>query len=1213
MIEKKQFTGKLNTDTSLAAMPEGDFLNAQNVRIMAPRSGDMSAVQPVEGTTLKPYSPISADGLYHQVVGACEDRKENRVFYFVYADSGDHKILCYDADTNTTTKIVHDDDISGSLNFQKNTYISSQLAGGTLFFTDGVNEPRKAPVDDILAGDFTVSDVTELTLFATPGMLPLTVEKIDSVDAGLRSAGVSNNMIDDAFQFSYRFLYEDGSYSVIAPYSKLVNYEDEDEVNKDAARLTLPASQSIPSRVKRVQLLYREGNTGSWFIFKQIDSQVRITDHNDGSLLQDTFYNDKIGIALADELTSKPFDLIPLKAKSLDIAKDRLFLGNLTEGYAKYYVPDLTATEGRAEPNGGVTEVIGRYVSVIWRRTDLSYRTDSYILIRLRDQQSYDGFYLVYFSYGNPNNEIYNWPDTITVNEDSLVVSQADFETLTASEGSEQNALIRAMEEYEGIYNASDPPSTPTDNDSTFNEPYTAQVLGVTDPLSITGQHFKCNGRYKVGIVFYDEYGRNAGVYTNDNLVIEAASRTYQQYYFTNGINWSLSSNDNIPFWAKSYSIVRTKNLNSDFFIQSPAGLITYAIRGEDGTYTFQPTFDLSTVTNVAVSIQSLIKDGLGYTFNEGDNVRLITSDGSLNVVLKIEAQYGKYLILENRDIGDLSSDAGRSTGLFEIFSSTGFGETFYEVGEHYLITNPGTNSRAYSTTGGTLVGDSYVKPRTTATETQINVEAMSVNDRKWDSWLQDTGRTNIVLFDAKQESLPHTIRYSNAYIQGTDTNGLSSFDLLDKTDVDERAGDITRLIYTSSTNDSSNVLLAICTSNIASIYIGQTQVIDDAGDAILATSGNVIGTVNILKGDYGTVNAESVGLADSYVYWWEGNLRKVIRYASNGLVPVSDNGIDKLLGRVAKSTWVPGGYDQQNQEYLVSLNTNNAQQLTALYDFYEQGIGGVQYNFTGVVRDNVFIAPKSSAGWYDIGSTFIGRTYEVKVAGSDIPIRIDGTTVATLSTGETYEFYAENAETIEANISDGELAYLMEKKRSWYDVDDHKKRTLVFSEITNGFVGTRTFTPDLMISLNDMFLSFKVGFLYTHDSTTYNNFYGTQNDSFISFVFNQGQFAPQIPRAIQVESNRAPYVHIMTQRPYVQSTDIIPTEFRLYDDVWYGEVRRDRLTPGKAYNEGLNAGEVLRGQFVLCYVRFSGSTEFLLRFVNLDMQADRGHKLISR
>lgn len=1211
MIEKKQFTGKLNTDTSLAAMPEGDFLNAQNVRIMSPRSGDMSAVQSVEGTTLKTYAPISTDGLYHQVVGACEDRKENRVFYFVYADSGDHKILCYDADTNTTTKIVHSDDISGDLDFQKDNYIASQLAGGNLFFTDGVNEPRKVPVDDILAGNFAVSNVNELTLFATPGMLPLSVEKIDSVDAGLRSAGVSNNMIDDAFQFSYRFLYEDGTYSVIAPYSKLVNYEDEDEVEKDAARLTLPTDQSIPSRVKRVQLLYREGNAGSWFIFEQIDSQVRITDHNDGSPLQETFYNDKIGIALSDELTSKPFDLIPLAAKTLDIAKDRLFLGNLTEGYDKYYVPNLTVTEGRAEPEGGVTEVIGRYVSVVWRRTDEGNRTDTYILIRLRDQQSYDGFYLVYFSYGNPNNEVYNFPDTITVNEDSLVVSQADFETLTASEGSEQNALIRAMEEYEGIYNAADPPATPTDNDSTFSEPHTAQVLGVSDPLSITGQHFKCNGRYKVGIVFYDEYGRNAGVYTNDDLVVEAASRTYQQFYFTNAINWALSDSSNIPTWAKTYSIVRTKNLNSDFFIQSPAGLITYAIRGDDGTYTFQSTFSLNTVTNVAVSIQSLIKDGLGYTFNEGDNVRLITSDGSLNVVLKIEGQYGKYLILENRDIGDLSSDTGRSTGLFEIFSSTGFGETFYEVGEHYLITNPGTPSRAYSTTSGSLMGDCYVKPRTTATDTQINVEAMSVNDREWDSWLQDTGRTNIVLYDAKQESLPNTIRYSNTYVQGTDTNGLSSFDLLDKTDVDERAGDINRLIYTSSTNDSSNVLLAICSSNTASIYIGQTQVIDDAGDAILATSGRVIGTVNILRGDYGTTNPESAVLADSYVYWFDGNLRKVLRYATNGINPVSDNGIDKFLGRVKKSAWIPGGYDQKNKEYLVTLDTNSSQRLNALFDFYEQGVGGVQYNYTGVVTDNVFVAPKSSAGWYNIGTTYIGRTYEVKVDGDDVAIRIDGTTVATLSTGETYEFYAENSETIEANISDGELAYIMEKKRSWYDVDDQKKKTLVFSEITNGFVGSRSFVPDFMTSLNDMFLSFKVGFLYTHDNTTYNNFYGTQYDSFISFVFNQGQFAPQIPRAIQVEANRAPYIHIRTDQPYVQSTDIIPSELRRYDSVWYGEVKRDRLTPGLSYNEGIHAGDVLRGQFVLCYVKFSGSTEFLLRFVNLDMQSDRGHKLI--
>lgn len=1209
MIEKKQFTGKLNTDVADHALPAEDFVNAQNVRVSSGRAGDVAALQPVEGTVLQSYDPVLSDSLPHQCVGVLEDRANNRLFYFLYSTSGNHKILMYS--NGVVTKMVHNDDITGDLNFQENNYIDTALAGGVLYFTDGVNEPRKIEVDSILSGEYTVSNTSELTLFATPPMIPIEVEKIDSVDAGLRSLGSSNNMIDEAFQFSYRFIYEDNSVSVIAPYSKLVNYEDEDDVAKDAARITIPVTQTIPSRVKRVEVLYREGNIGSWFVFDDITSDSSIEDHNNGSPIIMTFYNDKTGIAVADEQALKPFDLIPRTAKTLDIAKDRLFLGNLLVGYDKYFTPDLMAVESIESPEGGVTEVVGRYYTVSWRRTDEGDRSDRYILIRLFDEETYDGFYLIKHFEGNPDSAIYPFPTVITVNEDSLIVNQSDFEDLVSEMGSDSAALIRALEEYEGIYNELDPPSTPTSNDSYAVQPNTAQVLGVTDPISITGQHFKCNGRYKLGIVFYDEYGRNAGVYTNNELIVETAPRTYQQFYFTEAINWSLSNNSNIPLWARSYSIVRTKNLNSDFFIQSPAGLITYAVKEEDNTYTFQSTFDVGTVTNIAVSIQSLIKDGLGYSFTEGDNIRLLTSDGGVDITLRIEGQYGKYLILESRDIGDLSNDTGKSTGLFEIFNTTGFGETFYEVGEHFLINNAGEANRAYSTTSGVLNGDTFVKPRTTGANTQINVEAMSINDRRWEDWVQDIGRTNLELLEASEERLPNTIRYSNTYVQSTKVNGLSSFDLLDREDIDENAGDIYSLVYTSSTNDSSNVLLAICTNNTASVYIGQTQIIDDSGGSILATSGNVIGTVNILSGDYGTVNPESVALNDGKVYWFDRNLRKVVIYNSNGLFELSSSGIQRLMENTNKATWMPAGFDDKHGEYLLTINTNTGQRLTPLNDFYEQALGGVMLDFVGVVEDDVTLIPKSSGGYHSLNSTTTGRTYEAKVAASNgsVTIRVGGVVVATLSNGESYEFYAGNSQLVEASISSGQAAWVMEKKRSWYNPWDHKAKTLVFSKDSKGFVGTRSYVSDLLSSLNDDLFTWKNGSIHKHNGPI-NTFYGVKYNSSISLVFNKFQPLPQVARGVYVESDVAPYVQLRTELPYVQSTDITPSEFRRMDGVWYGKVQRDRLTPSLDYNVGLKRGNVMRGQFIKAYISFT--SDFRMRFINLEVQQDRGHKLIT-
>ncbi len=62
---------------------------------------------------------------------------------------------------------------------------------------------------------------------------------------------------------------------------------------------------------------------------------------------------------------------------------------------------------------------------------------------------------------------------------------------------------------------------------------------------------------------------------------------------------------------------------------------------------------------------------------------------------------------------------------------------------------------------------------------------------------------------------------------------------------------------------------------------------------------------------------------------------------------------------------------------------------------------------------------------------------------------------------------------------------------------------TLNFDEKGNVFESKLSFIPEMMVDLGVQFISFKDGSLYTHDSVTYNNFYGVQYDSYITFVFN--------------------------------------------------------------------------------------------------------------
>jgi hypothetical protein len=62
---------------------------------------------------------------------------------------------------------------------------------------------------------------------------------------------------------------------------------------------------------------------------------------------------------------------------------------------------------------------------------------------------------------------------------------------------------------------------------------------------------------------------------------------------------------------------------------------------------------------------------------------------------------------------------------------------------------------------------------------------------------------------------------------------------------------------------------------------------------------------------------------------------------------------------------------------------------------------------------------------------------------------------------------------------------------------------TISFDEESNGFESFLSFHPEMMCTLGSLLITWKNGDLWTHDSGTYNNFYGVQYPSFITPVFN--------------------------------------------------------------------------------------------------------------
>jgi hypothetical protein len=313
-----------------------------------------------------------------------------------------------------------------------------------------------------------------------------------------------------------------------------------------------------------------------------------------------------------------------------------------------------------------------------------------------------------------------------------------------------------------------------------------------------------------------------------------------------------------------------------------------YVTRNDDGTYVYTATTYNADRYAVGVDISSLVNIGMGYVFTDGDIMKLFfASNPPADTEVSIIGQDGKWLLVQVKDFGTLGASV---KPLFEIYTpyKPSLSEAYYEVGQIYPVLNPTTSSRNYSTVGGVLNGDIFILTRG-VTGSEYFTENMSPNDKFWRNWYTDIGWPNF-LDKIGQQLKTNSISWSNVYIQGTKSNGLSTFDALDEKSLPLECGPLRKLQLTSKINNEQGVvMLGVCEDETASMYLGETQLLDTTGNAFVAQSTGVIGTINILKGSFGTINPESVIEFRGNCYWIDMGNGKVIQYSANGLFPISN------------------------------------------------------------------------------------------------------------------------------------------------------------------------------------------------------------------------------------------------------------------------------------------------------------------------------------
>lgn len=325
----------LKKDDDYRVVKAVEMINALNVRVTSDEDGNMGVLKNIKGNTEIDFSSLPIGK--NKTIGTTYSDKTKDIFFFVFNTSGNHGIYRYNL-SKSSVDVVYQDSI---LNFRKNSFIKSDIVYNDndeilLYFTDGINPPRKINASKALKNAFYPSNISqsikniELDVCKQPPLQPITFSY--DKDTSL----TSNFLNDKTFQFAYQYIYDDGEISAISPYSKLaINpnnifdsfiTEDERIANNNVVVLNYETSPS--PEVVKVRILARNGNSGSFQIIQDVANNYVF------SFESFIFRNDRLYSYISDDDFYKMYDNVPQKAYTQTVSNNRLFYGDYAEGYA---------------------------------------------------------------------------------------------------------------------------------------------------------------------------------------------------------------------------------------------------------------------------------------------------------------------------------------------------------------------------------------------------------------------------------------------------------------------------------------------------------------------------------------------------------------------------------------------------------------------------------------------------------------------------------------------------------------------------------------------------------------------------------------------------------------------------------------------------------------------------------------------------------------
>lgn len=302
----------LSTDGQRRLVP-GNVFHVENGRMTSSQDGNLESVENILGNEEIVNSNLPL-GL-NKTIGTYEDIENFSIIIFIYNSLGNHSIHRFFGRDNSFELIL---EWSG-LSFTGEPIRGVGIAGNHLYWTDG-GSPHSIDMGNLGLYSQVSEDV--ITLYKKP---PIKAPKY--AGEGEDESKNSDRISGDNFQFSYRYLYKDGSYSTPSTWSTNLAPES---VYKPFTKkgfyyeIEIEIEENLISFIDEVEVFYRKNQSENTYFFERIKKPSK-------SKHTVRFYNDVSGFQL-EKTYDKSDQPIPVKSNCLAYFKDRLFVTNNETG-----------------------------------------------------------------------------------------------------------------------------------------------------------------------------------------------------------------------------------------------------------------------------------------------------------------------------------------------------------------------------------------------------------------------------------------------------------------------------------------------------------------------------------------------------------------------------------------------------------------------------------------------------------------------------------------------------------------------------------------------------------------------------------------------------------------------------------------------------------------------------------------------------------------